>query len=139
MIRKGAAHIQQEIKEFILMECKRKKIILSIDGCQIKTRRYLNCVAYIGANIVHLGLIREKKNSKAENMIDVVKERLSVFGISFQNILCFVSDSATNNIRMAKLLGLCHQRCIAHMINNVVNKFLSVARPKERYVISDEA
>jgi hypothetical protein len=41
-----------------------------------------------------------------------------------------VSDSATNNIALASLIGIRHQRFIVHMINTIINKIIFQKLPK---------
>ena len=104
-------------------------LIISFDGATNKKRKFINLVLYLPrGEFIHLSLIREKRSSTAVNVCAEIAKELTLYGFVKEDVKCIISDSASTNIKIAKSLDVFHSRCLLHMINNVVNSFLKIAK-----------
>lgn len=86
-----------------------------------KNRRYLNVNVHHKERHFNLGLIRIHGSCTAEPCIDLVKNRLTSFGLDFDcDIIGITTDGASVMVKVGKLLPCYQQLCFAHGIQLAV-------------------
>lgn len=105
-------------EELSILKGKMKKFSLCFDEyTSIKNRRYLNIILFGNDKLWNLGLTRIKGSLPAEQCVDVVNERLNVFGLNLHSdIVSITTDGAAMMKKVGKLISCSQILCMAHGI-----------------------
>lgn len=97
----------------------------------LKSRRYLNVILH-GKNsqIWNLGLIRMKKSHSADQLLQLIKQRISRYSLSLDNhIICQMTDGCNAMKKIGKISTCDQQLCSTHVVQLAV---LDVLYPKKK-------
>jgi hypothetical protein len=101
-------------------------------------RRYLNVSLFTNHEYWNLGLVRIIGSATAENILTLVKSRLSEFGIEFEkHVVCSITDGAAVMKKIRRISGSRHQLCVVHGIQLAVTDVL-YSKAKQKKNISQE-
>lgn len=99
-----------------------KRFSLCIDeATSSQNTRYLNLNLHFTENVYSLGVIRINGSLPAERLVDLVKDRLSYFGISMtEDIVTCTTDGASVMKKFGGSIEPIHGICFAHAIHLAV-------------------
>lgn len=124
--------LEQIIQEKITQTIAGKKIVLIFDGWSSSTRKHY--LAIFGRFINNKGEIQEillskaplidQTNQNAVNHLASINMVLSYYKKTLNDVICFVGDNCSTNLKLAELAKVPLIGCAAHRLNLVVQKYL---------------
>lgn len=132
IIYRYADNVQADfIKEFTNLKQKGQRFSLSFDEwTSQKNHRYINLNLHHDDKHFNLGLIRIHGSCTAEHCIELVSERLNIFGLVMEiDTIGITTDGASLMVKVGKLLPCYQQLCYAHGIQLAVVDVLYKKKP----------
>lgn len=129
-IKKIVLEYGQQIFTGVVEEISQRKIrgdsfsISCDEWTSVRNRRYLNVNLHASDTFWNLGLVRIHGSLPAEKCVELLKQKLIEFSLSFNNIISIITDGAAIMKKTCELAKINNQVCMAHAIQLAVIKVL---------------
>lgn len=123
LLKKYYNDIKVKVTEKLTSMCKERKMFgITLDEwTSRKNHRYMNINLHgPSGDVINLGLIRIKGTCTAEIAVELVREKLQEFNITFSSIIGSSSDGAAVMVKFGRLVPFIHQLCYNHAIHLAV-------------------